>query len=66
MANRYLSVRRGIKKYKRLSDEEIGLLIQNSIPFTCEVNCGGIQLMKPFLLHSSSKTVDQSLEGDSL
>jgi predicted DNA-binding transcriptional regulator YafY len=44
---------------KRLSDEEIGLITQNCIPFTCEVNCGGIHLMKPLLLHSSSKTVNQ-------
>jgi ectoine hydroxylase-related dioxygenase (phytanoyl-CoA dioxygenase family) len=44
---------------KRLSDEEIGLITQNCIPFTCEVSCGGIHLMKPLLLHSSSKTVNQ-------
>jgi predicted DNA-binding transcriptional regulator YafY len=44
---------------KRLSDQEIDLITRNSIPFVCEVNCGGIHLMKPLLLHSSSKTVNQ-------
>jgi ectoine hydroxylase-related dioxygenase (phytanoyl-CoA dioxygenase family) len=42
---------------KRLSDEEIVLITQNCIPFNCEVNCGSILLIKPLLLHSSSKTL---------
>lgn len=43
---------------KQLSDEEIHLITQNSIPNTCEVRSGGIHLMKPLLLHASSKTVN--------
>nr|WP_261975638.1 phytanoyl-CoA dioxygenase family protein [Olleya sp. ITB9] len=44
---------------KRLNDEEIKLISNNSIPFLSEVNSGGVQLMKPFLLHASSKTTSQ-------
>jgi len=44
---------------KRLSDEQIALITQNSIPIICEVDCGGIHLMKPLLLHSSAKTTNQ-------
>lgn len=44
---------------KRLSGEEISLITQNSLPYTCEVGCGGIHLMKPLLLHASSKTINQ-------
>jgi predicted DNA-binding transcriptional regulator YafY len=44
---------------KRLSDGEISLITQNSLPFTCEVGCGGIHLMKPLILHASSKTINQ-------
>ncbi len=44
---------------KWLSPEEIALITQNTLPFTCEVGCGGIHLMKPLLLHSSAKTVNQ-------
>lgn len=45
--------------HKRLRDEEIALVTQNSIPFVCEVKACGIQLMKPLLLHASSKAVSQ-------
>ncbi|WP_109833334.1 phytanoyl-CoA dioxygenase family protein [Reichenbachiella versicolor] len=44
---------------KLLSNEEIKLITENSVPSTCEVRAGGIQLMKPLLLHSSSKTVNR-------
>ena len=39
---------------KRLNDDEIKLISQSSIPFTSEVNSGGVQLLKPLLLHASS------------
>lgn len=41
---------------KRLSDQEIQLITQNTNPTVCEVPKGGIQFMKPLLLHSSSKS----------
>ncbi|MCF7568764.1 phytanoyl-CoA dioxygenase family protein [Sabulilitoribacter arenilitoris] len=41
---------------KRLNDDEIKLITTNSIPFTSEVASGGVQLIKPLLLHASSKT----------
>jgi predicted DNA-binding transcriptional regulator YafY len=44
---------------KKLSDEEIQLISQNSIPFSCNVESCGIQIMKPLLLHSSSKSINQ-------
>jgi len=40
---------------KKLSDDEIGLVTQGSIPYACEVPACGIQIMKPLLLHASSK-----------
>jgi predicted DNA-binding transcriptional regulator YafY len=39
---------------KRLSDDEIKLITSNSIPFVSEVGAGGVQLLKPLLLHASS------------
>lgn len=39
---------------KRLNDDEIKLITTNSIPFTSEVASGGVQLIKPLLLHASS------------
>ena len=42
-----------------LSDKEIGLITANALPTTIEVYSGGIHLMKPLLLHSSSKTKSQ-------
>ena len=39
---------------KRLSDDEIKLITANSIPFVSEVASGGVQLIKPLLLHASS------------
>ncbi|UTW66379.1 WYL domain-containing protein [bacterium SCSIO 12643] len=44
---------------KRLSDTEIKTITENSVPYLCEVLAGGIQLMKPLLLHSSSKSEKQ-------
>jgi predicted DNA-binding transcriptional regulator YafY len=44
---------------KRLSDEEISLITRNSIPYTCDVAACGIQIMKPLLVHSSSKAISQ-------
>ncbi|MCG0015479.1 phytanoyl-CoA dioxygenase family protein [Winogradskyella sp. E313] len=41
---------------KRLSDDEIQLISTNSIPFISEVSSGGVQLLKPLLLHASSET----------
>ncbi|MCX6181243.1 MAG: WYL domain-containing protein [Bacteroidetes bacterium] len=43
---------------KRLSTEETQLITTNCIPTTCEVYAGGIQLMKPLLLHSSAKSTN--------
>ena len=44
---------------KILSTEEIALITQNSIPVSCNIPAGGIQLMKPLLLHASSKSKNQ-------
>ncbi len=44
---------------KKLSDEEITLITQNSIPYISEVDACGIQIMKPLLLHASSKATSQ-------
>jgi len=44
---------------KTLSHDEIALITQNSIPYICDVAEGGIQLMKPLLLHASSKATSQ-------
>lgn len=44
---------------KRLNDEEIQLISSNSIPFISEVSSGGVQLLKPLLLHASSQSKTQ-------
>ena len=44
---------------KKLSDEEVSLITQNSIPYICDVAACGIQIMKPLVLHSSSKATSQ-------
>lgn len=44
---------------KRLSDEEIATITSNCTPYFCEVEEGGLQLMKPLLLHASSKVQNQ-------
>ncbi len=42
---------------RRFSDAEIQTITQNTFPYICEVGTGGVHLMKPLLLHSSSKSV---------
>ncbi len=44
---------------KKLSDDEISLITQNCIPYVCDVASGGIHIMKPLLLHSSSKAISE-------
>jgi hypothetical protein len=44
---------------KKLTDDEINLITQNSVPYVCEVDACGIQIMKPLLLHASSKATSQ-------
>jgi predicted DNA-binding transcriptional regulator YafY len=44
---------------KKLSNAEIQLITQNSIPLVCDVNICGIHIMKPLLLHASSKARSQ-------
>lgn len=41
---------------KHLSTHEVKLISANSIPFVSEVASGGVQLLKPLLLHASSET----------
>jgi predicted DNA-binding transcriptional regulator YafY/ectoine hydroxylase-related dioxygenase (phytanoyl-CoA dioxygenase family) len=45
---------------KRLTDEEIKLITNSSIASNCEVMEGGIHIMKPLLLHSSSKSTNKN------
>ncbi len=44
---------------KKLSNAEIQLITQKSIPLVCDVNICGIHIMKPLLLHASSKARSQ-------
>ncbi|MDW3649001.1 MAG: WYL domain-containing protein [Bacteroidia bacterium] len=44
---------------KRLSDEEIKVISSNSIPSLGELAAGGIQIIKPLILHASSKSKSQ-------
>lgn len=44
---------------KRFSDEEREAITQNVNPLIIEVFEGGVQLMKPLLLHSSAKSLNQ-------
>ena len=44
---------------KKLDNSEIQLITQNSLPFICEVEACGIHIMKPLLLHASSKSTSQ-------
>ena len=41
---------------KLLTDEEINLITENSIPTQCDIGSGGIHIMKPLLLHCSPKS----------
>jgi predicted DNA-binding transcriptional regulator YafY len=40
---------------KKLSDDEIKFLTQNTVPHHCDVPAGGVHVMRPLLLHASSK-----------
>ncbi|AEA42565.1 WYL domain-containing protein [Fluviicola taffensis] len=44
---------------KRFTDDELSVITANTRPVLIEVREGGVQLMKPLLLHSSSKTQNQ-------
>lgn len=44
---------------KRLSDTEIGLITQSVEPYTCAVSACGVHVMRPLLLHASSKATSQ-------
>lgn len=44
---------------KRFTHNEIHTITENCSPTICKVNEGGVQLMKPLLLHSSSKSRTQ-------
>ena len=44
---------------KRHSDKEIKLITENSSPILCELQSGGVQLMKPLILHASAKSISQ-------
>ncbi len=41
------------------NDEEIKLITESSVATNCEVDEGGIHIMKPLLLHASSKSTQQ-------
>ncbi len=57
-SNGALKVLQGSHK-KYMTDEEIKTITENSIPFSCNVEKGGIHIMHPLLLHASSKTINQ-------
>lgn len=44
---------------RRLSDEEIATITANCTPYFCEVEEGGVHLLKPLLLHASAKVQNQ-------
>jgi predicted DNA-binding transcriptional regulator YafY len=44
---------------KKLSNAEISLITQNCEAFECSVPAGGIHIMRPLLLHASSKATSQ-------
>lgn len=44
---------------KVFATEELNLISNNSVPTSCNVQAGGIHLMRPLLLHASSKTKNQ-------
>lgn len=45
--------------HKKLKDEAIRLITESCTPTLCEVRAGGIHIMKPLLLHASSKATNQ-------
>lgn len=44
---------------KKLSDAEISLITQSVEPYTCNVSACGVHIMRPLLLHASSKATSQ-------
>lgn len=44
---------------KILGSDEIQLITNNCIPFTCSIDSGGIHIMKPLILHASAKAINQ-------
>jgi predicted DNA-binding transcriptional regulator YafY len=44
---------------KRFSDAEVRTITDNCLPVTCNVHEGGVHIMKPLLLHASSKSKTQ-------
>ena len=42
-----------------LSDDEIGVIGSNTNPHVCDVPAGGVHLLRPLLLHCSSKSTKQ-------
>ena len=44
---------------KKLTNDEVRAITENSVPYVCEVAACGIQLMRPLLLHASSKATSQ-------
>ncbi|MCA6379444.1 MAG: WYL domain-containing protein [Cytophagales bacterium] len=44
---------------KKLTNEEIQLITQNSVPYVCDIEACGVQLMRPLLIHASSKATSQ-------
>lgn len=44
---------------KLMNNEEIKLITENSVPISIDVRARGIQIMKPLLLHASSKTTNK-------
>jgi len=45
--------------HQKHSDADIQLITQNAIPFVCEVALGGVHILRPLILHSSSKSTQQ-------
>jgi ectoine hydroxylase-related dioxygenase (phytanoyl-CoA dioxygenase family) len=44
---------------KKLSDDEISQFTKDNMAVTCVVEAGGIHIMKPLLLHASSKATGE-------
>lgn len=44
---------------KRLTDKDINLITENSLPVICELGAGGVHIMRPLVLHASSKLKNQ-------
>ncbi|XOV66318.1 MAG: WYL domain-containing protein [Fluviicola sp.] len=44
---------------KRFTNKEISTITENCTPVTCRVHEGGVQMMKPLVLHASSKSKTQ-------